>query len=59
MKGFRLPRKLKKKLSKGFYLYPKDNKGARLWGHPSQNQQDYDAFKCGLLENMMKKWLKH
>lgn len=58
MKKFRLPRKIKKSLSKGFYLYPVDSNGGRMWARPHKSQEDYDAVKCGVLENMMLKWLR-
>ena len=58
MKKFRLPRKIKKSLSKGFYLYPADSSGGRMWARPHKSQEDYDAAKFGVLENMYEKWLR-
>jgi hypothetical protein len=58
MKKFRLPRKIKKSISNGFYLYPADSTGGRIWARPHKNQEDYDALKSGVVENMSKKWLK-
>ena len=57
MKRFKLPRKIKKSISKGFYLYPSDANGGRIWAQPDKNQEDYDALKSGILENMYEKWL--
>ena len=50
---FRLPRKTKKKIRKGFYFYPKDERGFYLVAFPRQNQEDYNAFKKGILSNML------
>ena len=50
---FRLPRKTKKKIRKGFYFYPKDEKDFYLVAFPRQNQEDYNAFKKGILTNML------
>ncbi len=57
MKKFRLPRKIKKKISKGFYLYPPDSNGNRVWARPHKSQEDYDGLKSGIVENMLLKWL--
>lgn len=57
MKRFKLPRKIKKSISKGFYLYPPDANGGRIWAQPDKNQEDYDALKSDILENMYEKWL--
>lgn len=54
MKKFKLPRKIKKSISKGFYLYPPDISGGRMWAQPHKNQEDYDALKSGLLEDLQK-----
>ena len=51
---FRIPRKKKKKISVGLYLYPlnpKDN--TYLSAFPKENQEDYDAFKKGVLTNIL------
>ena len=53
MTKFRLPRKTKKKIRKGFYFYPKDERGFYLVAFPRQNQEDYNAFKKGILSNML------
>ncbi len=58
MKKFRLPRKIKKIISKGFYLYPSRSDGSRVWAQPTNNQKDYDALKSGLLENLAEKYNK-
>jgi hypothetical protein len=54
MKKFRLPRKVKKKIKRGFYLYPIKNGGRRM-GHPTENQKDYDAYKKGILVDVLYK----
>ena len=53
MTKFRLPRKTKKKIRKGFYFYPKDERDFHLVAFPRQNQEDYNAFKKGILSNML------
>lgn len=51
---FRIPRKKKKKISAGFYLYPLDPKdNTYLSAFPKENQEDYDAFKKGILTNIL------
>jgi hypothetical protein len=52
MKKFRLPRKEKKSLKRGFWLYPADEKGNSLMAHPKRTQKDYDAMKKGVLRNL-------
>ncbi len=52
-KKFRLPRKVKKKLKKGFWLYHPDEKGDSLGASPAKNQQDYIAYKKGDLRNLV------
>lgn len=50
MKKFRLPRKIKKQIKKGFWFYPKDLKtNTYLAALPRENQEDYDAWKSGIL----------
>jgi hypothetical protein len=49
---FRLPRKTKKRLKKGFWLYQPDEKGNSLGANPAKNQQDYSAYKKGDLRNL-------
>ena len=53
MNGFRLPRKTKKKIRKNFYLYPKDENDCYLAAFPRENQEDYNAFKKGILTNIL------
>lgn len=51
---FRIPRKKKKKISVGLYLYPLDPKdNTYLSAFPKDNQEDYDAFKKGILTNFL------
>lgn len=52
MKKFRLPRKTKKRLKRGLWLYPLDEKGNSLMARPSRSQEDYDAYKRGELRNL-------
>ena len=53
MKKFRLPRKVKRKMYKYGYFYPKDPKtNTYRMAHPRENQQDYDAYKNGILTNL-------
>ena len=51
-KKFRLPRKTKKKIKKDFYIYPKDNKNSYLVAWPSKYEEDYVAYKKGLLTGL-------
>jgi hypothetical protein len=51
-KKFRLPRKTKKRLEKDFYIYPKDNKSSYLVAWPSKYEEDYVAYKKGLLTGL-------
>jgi len=53
MAKFRLPRKTKKKIRKGFYFYPKDERDFYLVAFPRKDQEDYNAFKKGILSNML------
>lgn len=53
MSKFRLPRKTKKKIRKGFYLYPKDERDFYIVAFPRKDQEDYNAFKKGILSNML------
>jgi hypothetical protein len=51
---FRIPRKKKKKISAGFYLYPLNPiNNTYLSAFPKENQEDYDAFKKGILSNLL------
>ncbi len=52
MKKFRLPRKTKKKLEKDFYTYPKDERDSYLVAWPSKYEEDYIAYKKGLLRGL-------
>jgi hypothetical protein len=56
MKKFRIPRKIKKKLTNGIYVYVNSNCGRKyLLAYPAINQEDYEAYKDGVLKNMLKK----
>ncbi|GAA4273733.1 hypothetical protein U6A24_02650 [Aquimarina gracilis] len=55
IKKFRLSRKTKKKLKKGLWLYPSDQKGNSLNARPATNQQDHNAYKRGELRNLFDK----
>jgi len=46
---FRLPRKTKKRLKKDFYTYPKSERNTYLIAWPSKYEEDYIAYKKGLL----------
>jgi len=52
-KKFRLPRKTKKKLKKGFWLYQPDENGDSLSANPATNQDDYNVYKKGELRNLI------
>lgn len=52
MKQFRLPRKIKKSLKKGLWLYPPDEKGNSLMACPTKSQDDYAAVKEGIARNL-------
>jgi len=52
MKKFRLPRKTKKKLKKDFFLYPKSEEDTYLVAWPYKDEEDYMAYKKGLLTGM-------
>jgi hypothetical protein len=52
MKNFRLPRKLKKSLKKGLWLYPPDEKGNSLMASPHRSEKDFVAYKKGILRNL-------
>lgn len=51
-KKFRLPRKIKKKISHKIFLYPKDSRGEMLMAWPLFNQEDYDAVKNGVAKDI-------
>ena len=52
MKKFRLPRKTKKKLKKDFFTYPKSEKNTYLVAWPYKDEEDYIAYKKGLLRGL-------
>lgn len=53
MKSFKLPRKLKKKLKKGLWLYPPDEKtGGSLMAFPYRHKNDFLAYRKGELRNL-------
>ncbi|WP_282079575.1 hypothetical protein [Aquimarina algiphila] len=54
-KKFRLPRKTKKKLRKGFWLHQLDEKGNSVGANPAKNEEDYSAHKKGELRNLFDK----
>ena len=52
-KKFRLPRKIKKKLSKGMYFYPRDEKTKTTrMVFPTDSQEEYDAVKNGIAKEL-------
>ena len=51
-KKFRLPRKTKKRLKKDLYIYPKSEKDTYLVGWPYKDEEDYNAYKKGLLTGL-------
>lgn len=51
--SFRLPRKIKKKLKKMFLLFPSDSKGNSQLAFPDKYQSHYDAYKQGILTDLM------
>ncbi|WP_420319173.1 hypothetical protein [Ekhidna sp.] len=53
MKKFRLPRKEKKSFMRKFLLYPADEKGNSVMAQPTRLQEDYDAWKEGVLRDLM------
>ena len=54
MEKFRLPRKIKKRLKRKIYSYPLDKEtNGYLIGFPSKSQEDYNAFKKGVLTPML------
>ena len=52
MKKFRLPRKIKKKLKNNLYSYPKSEKNTYLIAWPYRLEEDYVAYKKGLLRGL-------
>lgn len=55
MKKFRLPRKTKKRLKKGLWLYPPDKKGSSLMAWPTKYEKDYIAYKNGTVRNLFRR----
>ena len=45
MSTVKLPRKLKKKLKKGLWLYPADEKGNNLMATSSRDEKDFLAYQ--------------
>ena len=52
---FRLPRKLKKRLRKGFWLYPPDEDGNSQMAFPYKYREDYEGFKKGIVTSFFNK----
>lgn len=52
MKKFRLPRKVKKQIRKTLWLYPPDDKGNSLVAWPEKTQEDFDAMKKGIVQDI-------
>ena len=51
---FRIPRKVKKKIKKDYWLYPMDEVDKTyMKANPHKNQKDYDAFKRNELSGML------
>jgi len=53
MSKFKLPRKLKKELKKGFWLYPADGDGSSDVAWPATDEKDYKAFKEGVVKDFL------
>ena len=49
---FRLPRKIKRELKKGLWLYPADEKGNSLMAWPTRYEKDYLAYKEGIVRDI-------
>ena len=49
---FRLPRKIKKKLKNDLFSYPKSEKDTYLIAWPYRLEEDYVAYKKGLLRGL-------
>ncbi len=52
---FKLPRKKKKFLKKGLWLYTANENGDSLSAKPAKYEKDYLAFKEGSLRNLLKR----
>ena len=59
MKKFRLPRKIKNKLKKDFFTYPKSEKNTYLVAWPYKCEEDYMAYKKGLLRSLKEESKKY
>ena len=57
-KKFRLPRKIKKKLKKDFFTYPKSERDTYLVAWPYKYEEDYIAHRKGLLRGLKEESLK-
>ncbi|WP_373056718.1 hypothetical protein [Zunongwangia sp. H14] len=55
MARFRIPRKLKKELKKGFWFYAPDENGSSLYASPARDIDDFKAYKKGMLSNLIDK----
>lgn len=54
MKKFKIPRKLKKKLRKTIWLYPLNPEtDTYLMATPYNNEKDFNAYKLGILRDLM------
>ena len=58
-KKFRLPRKTKKKLKQDFFTYPKSERDTYLVAWPSKYEEDYIAYKKGLLRGLKEESKKY
>jgi len=53
VKKFRIPRKLKKRLTKKFLFYPADEKGNSLMASPNNIKEDFEAYQKGILRSLI------
>ena len=58
-KKFRLPRKIKKKLKKDFFIYTKSEINTYLVAWPYKYEEDYIAYKKGLLRGLKEESKKY
>ena len=58
-KKFRLPRKIKKKLKKDFFIYTKSERDSYLVAWPYKYEEDYIAYKKGLLRGLKEESKKY
>ena len=58
-KKFRLPRKIKKKLKKDFFTYPKSERDTYLVAWPYKYEEAYIAYKKGLLRGLKEESKKY